>query len=63
MKHNNPCGAAVAGTLARAWELALASDPISAFGGILATNRTFDEATAKAIVATGTFLEVVVAPH
>ena len=63
VKHNNPCGAAVAGTLARAWELALASDPISAFGGILATNRTFDEATAKAIVATGTFLEVVVAPH
>jgi phosphoribosylaminoimidazolecarboxamide formyltransferase / IMP cyclohydrolase len=63
VKHNNPCGAAVAGTLARAWELALASDPVSAFGGILATNRTFDEATAKAIVATGTFLEVIVAPH
>ena len=63
VKHNNPCGAAVAGALPRAWELALASDPVSAFGGILATNRTFDEATAKAIVATGTFLEVVVAPH
>jgi phosphoribosylaminoimidazolecarboxamide formyltransferase/IMP cyclohydrolase len=62
VKHNNPCGAAVAASLTRAWELALASDPVSAFGGILATNRAFDEATAKAIVATGTFLEVVVAP-
>ncbi|MBL8730997.1 MAG: bifunctional phosphoribosylaminoimidazolecarboxamide formyltransferase/IMP cyclohydrolase [Planctomycetes bacterium] len=63
VKHNNPCGAAVAGDLPRAFELALASDPVSAFGGILATNRTFDAATAAAIVQSGTFLEVVVAPH
>jgi len=62
VKHNNPCGAAVAGTLPRAFELALAGDPVSAFGGILATNRTFDQATAAAVVASGTFLEVIVAP-
>ncbi|MCA8951744.1 MAG: bifunctional phosphoribosylaminoimidazolecarboxamide formyltransferase/IMP cyclohydrolase [Planctomycetes bacterium] len=62
VKHNNPCGVAVAPTLTRAFELALASDPVSAFGGILATNRTFDAATAAAVVASGTFLEVVVAP-
>ncbi len=62
VKHNNPCGAAVAETLPRAFDLALASDPVSAFGGILATNRRFDAATARAIVASGTFLEVIVAP-
>ena len=63
VKHNNPCGTAVAGSLPRAFELALSGDPVSAFGGILATNRTFDVATAAAVVASGTFLEVVVAPH
>ncbi len=62
-KHNNPCGTAVANNLERAFELALSGDPVSAFGGILATNRTFDVATAAAVVASGTFLEVVVAPH
>ena len=51
VKHNNPCGAAVASGLPRAFELALSGDPVSAFGGILATNRTFDVATAQAIVA------------
>jgi phosphoribosylaminoimidazolecarboxamide formyltransferase/IMP cyclohydrolase len=63
VKHNNPCGAAVAAGLPRAFELALSGDPVSAFGGILATNRTFDVATAQAIVQSGTFLEVIVAPH
>jgi phosphoribosylaminoimidazolecarboxamide formyltransferase/IMP cyclohydrolase len=63
VKHTNPCGTAVAGTLARAFELALSGDPVSAFGGILATNRTFDAATATAIVQSNTFLEVIVAPH
>ncbi len=63
VKHSNPCGTAVASTLARAFELALSGDPVSAFGGILATNRTFDVATAQAIVLGGTFLEVIVAPH
>ncbi len=62
VKHNNPCGTAVADDLSRAFELALSGDPVSAFGGILATNRTFDAATARAVVESGTFLEVVVAP-
>jgi phosphoribosylaminoimidazolecarboxamide formyltransferase/IMP cyclohydrolase len=63
VKHNNPCGVAIAADLPRAFELALAGDPVSAFGGILATNRPFDAATAKAVVDSGTFLEVVVAPQ
>lgn len=63
VKHNNPCGTAAAADVARAFELALSGDPVSAFGGVLATNRTFDAAAARAVVATGTFLEVVVAPH
>ncbi|HEX6813764.1 MAG TPA: bifunctional phosphoribosylaminoimidazolecarboxamide formyltransferase/IMP cyclohydrolase [Planctomycetota bacterium] len=63
VKHNNPCGTSAAPGLARAFELALAGDPVSAFGGILATNRTFDAPTAAAVVASGTFLEVVVAPQ
>ena len=63
VKHNNPCGSAVAATQARAWELALSGDPVSAFGGILAVNRTLEAATAAAIVQSGTFLEVIVAPH
>jgi len=63
VKHANPCGSAVAASLARAFELAISGDPVSAFGGILATNRTFDAKTAAAIVASGTFLEVIVAPH
>ena len=62
VKHNNPCGVAVADDLPRAYELALSGDPVSAFGGILATNGTFDAKTAAAVVATGTFLEVVIAP-
>lgn len=63
VKHNNPCGTAIADATVRAFELALAGDPVSAFGGILATNRTFDAELASAIVASGTFLEVIVAPH
>jgi len=62
VKHNNPCGTAVADDLTRAWELALSGDPVSAFGGIFATNTTFDAKTAAAVVETGTFLEVVIAP-
>ncbi|MBM4063399.1 MAG: bifunctional phosphoribosylaminoimidazolecarboxamide formyltransferase/IMP cyclohydrolase, partial [Planctomycetes bacterium] len=62
VKHNNPCGAAVAPALPRAFELALQGDPVSAFGGILATNRAFDGALAEAVVGSGTFLEVIVAP-
>ncbi|MBX2977337.1 MAG: bifunctional phosphoribosylaminoimidazolecarboxamide formyltransferase/IMP cyclohydrolase [Ignavibacteriaceae bacterium] len=60
IKHNNPCGVAVGNTVAEAYEKALKSDPISAFGGIVAFNKEVDEATA--IKLNDIFLEVVVAP-
>lgn len=60
IKHANPCGVAVADTLAAAWEHALAADPVSAFGGIVASNRTMDQTAATAI--SSIFTEVVVAP-
>ncbi len=60
VKHANPCGVATGATLAEAYEAAFACDTVSAFGGIIALNRTLDAATAKAI--TGIFTEVVVAP-
>jgi phosphoribosylaminoimidazolecarboxamide formyltransferase/IMP cyclohydrolase len=60
VKHANPCGVASAETLAEAWDLALRCDPVSAFGGIIAVNRTLDEATAERIAAI--FSEVIVAP-
>ncbi|WP_419731066.1 bifunctional phosphoribosylaminoimidazolecarboxamide formyltransferase/IMP cyclohydrolase [Lichenicola sp.] len=60
VKHANPCGVAVGADLAAAWELALRCDPVSAFGGIVAVNRTLDEAAATLIAKL--FTEVVVAP-
>ena len=60
VKHANPCGVATGATLAEAYEAAFACDTVSAFGGIIALNRTLDAATARAI--TGIFTEVVVAP-
>ncbi|MGF1640688.1 MAG: bifunctional phosphoribosylaminoimidazolecarboxamide formyltransferase/IMP cyclohydrolase [Rhodospirillales bacterium] len=60
IKHANPCGVAVADTLAEAYAKALASDPVSAFGGIIAVNRPLDAATAEAIA--GLFVEVIIAP-
>jgi phosphoribosylaminoimidazolecarboxamide formyltransferase/IMP cyclohydrolase len=60
IKHTNPAGLAVAPTLAQAYPLALAGDPVSAFGGIVAVNRPLDEDTAKQLVEV--FTEVVVAP-
>ena len=60
VKHANPCGVATRGTLLEAWKEALACDSVSAFGGIVATNRALDAATAEAI--TDIFTEVVVAP-
>jgi phosphoribosylaminoimidazolecarboxamide formyltransferase/IMP cyclohydrolase len=60
VKHANPCGVATRGTLLDAWKEALACDSVSAFGGIVATNRPLDAATAEAIAAI--FTEVVVAP-
>ena len=60
VKHANPCGVASGATLAEAWAAALACDSVSAFGGIVAVNRTLDAATAEAIGEI--FTEVVVAP-
>jgi phosphoribosylaminoimidazolecarboxamide formyltransferase/IMP cyclohydrolase len=60
VKHANPCGVASAATLAEAWGQALRCDPVSAFGGIVALNRTLDEAAAERIAAL--FTEVIVAP-
>ena len=60
VKHANPCGVAVGSSPADAYRKALACDPASAFGGIVALNRKLDGATAKEIVAL--FTEVIVAP-
>jgi phosphoribosylaminoimidazolecarboxamide formyltransferase/IMP cyclohydrolase len=60
VKHANPCGVATAASLAEAWDAALRCDPESAFGGIVALNRTLDEAAAAKIAAI--FTEVIVAP-
>jgi phosphoribosylaminoimidazolecarboxamide formyltransferase/IMP cyclohydrolase len=60
VKHANPCGVATRDSLADAWREALACDSVSAFGGIVATNRQLDAETAEAI--TQIFTEVVVAP-
>ena len=60
IKHANPCGVATATTLADAWDAALAADPVSAFGGIVAANMPLDAATAARI--TSIFTEVVIAP-
>jgi phosphoribosylaminoimidazolecarboxamide formyltransferase/IMP cyclohydrolase len=60
IKHANPCGAAVAGDLAEAYRKAFATDPTSAFGGIIAFNRPLDGPAAQAV--TQQFVEVVIAP-
>ncbi len=60
LKHNNACGMACRPTVKEAWEAALAADPISAFGGIVVTNRKVDAEAAKAI--NEIFFEVVIAP-
>lgn len=61
VKHANPCGVAVAETPLAAYERAYATDPTSAFGGIIAFNRPLDAATAQAIVERQ-FVEVIIAP-
>jgi phosphoribosylaminoimidazolecarboxamide formyltransferase/IMP cyclohydrolase len=60
IKHANPCGAAVAGNLTEAYRKAFATDPTSAFGGIIAVNRPLDGEAAHAL--TQQFVEVVIAP-
>jgi phosphoribosylaminoimidazolecarboxamide formyltransferase/IMP cyclohydrolase len=61
IKHANPCGVATAGTFIEAYQQALACDPVSAFGGIVALNGTLDEETALAI--SKVFTEVIIAPE
>jgi phosphoribosylaminoimidazolecarboxamide formyltransferase/IMP cyclohydrolase len=60
VKHANPCGVALGDRLADAWDRALACDPVSAFGGIVAMNRALDGETAAKIA--GIFTEVIIAP-
>ena len=61
VKHANPCGVAQSDTLLTAYDLAYATDPTSAFGGIIAFNRELDSKTAAEIVARQ-FVEVIIAP-
>jgi len=60
IKHANPCGVALGANLTEAYQNALACDPVSAFGGIIAFNRTLDGATAELI--SKLFTEVIIAP-
>ena len=60
VKHANPCGLAVAGTIAEAFARARDADPVSIFGGIVAANRPVDGETARAMREL--FLEVIIAP-
>ena len=61
VKHANPCGAAIGASLREAWDKALACDPVSAFGGIVALNRCLDGSTAEAIARL--LIEVVIVPE
>jgi len=61
IKHNNACGVATRNTTLEAWKDALACDPVSAFGGILACNSEIDETTALEI--NNLFFEVLIAPN
>ena len=60
IKHSNPCGVASASSIVEAYLAAKATDPVSAFGGIIALNRALDGPTAEAI--TELFTEVIIAP-
>lgn len=61
VKHANPCGVAIGNTVLEAYDRAYATDPTSAFGGIIAFNQTLDVETAKAIIERQ-FVEVIIAP-
>ena len=60
VKHNNPCGVAVAEEIGDAYELALACDPLSAFGGVIALNRSVDRSLAERLHER--FIEALIAP-
>jgi phosphoribosylaminoimidazolecarboxamide formyltransferase/IMP cyclohydrolase len=62
VKHANPCGVAVSDNILDAYEKAFTTDPTSAFGGIIAFNRTLDSDTARAIIDRQ-FVEVIIAPE
>src|SRR5690606_35765554 len=62
VKHANPCGVAIGETLLEAYDRAYQTDPTSAFGGIIAFNRTLDARTAQAIIDRQ-FVEVIIAPE
>ena len=62
VKHLSPCGLAVADSVAAAFPAALASDPVSAFGGVIAANRPVDDAFVAALAAAELFVEAVIAP-
>ncbi len=62
VKHANPCGVAVGGSLVEAYAKAWKTDTISAYGGIVACNRPLDEATALRIAEHKQFIEVLIAP-
>jgi phosphoribosylaminoimidazolecarboxamide formyltransferase/IMP cyclohydrolase len=61
VKHANPCGVALGASLREAYERALACDPVSAFGGVIAVNRRLDAAAARRIVEI--FTEAIIAPE
>ncbi|MCU9582190.1 bifunctional phosphoribosylaminoimidazolecarboxamide formyltransferase/IMP cyclohydrolase [Proteus mirabilis] len=61
VKHANPCGVAIADTLTQAYDKAFKTDPTSAFGGIIAFNRSLDAKTASAVIERQ-FVEVIIAP-
>ncbi len=60
-KHGNPCGAAISESFGASFRLARDSDPISAFGGVVALNGTLDEEAAEAMVEKGNKLDVIIA--
>lgn len=62
IKHNNPCGCAVAADLATAYVNADAGDPVSAFGSVLGFNRPVDLETAEQLCVPGRFIEAIIAP-
>ncbi|MCL2246274.1 MAG: bifunctional phosphoribosylaminoimidazolecarboxamide formyltransferase/IMP cyclohydrolase [Lentimicrobiaceae bacterium] len=60
IKHKNPCGVGIGKNVEEAWQRCYDADPVSIFGGIVATNQTIDEATAEAMK--NVFLEIILAP-
>ncbi len=60
VKHNNPCGVAVADTIHAAYKKAFETDPVSAFGGVIALNRDVNAAVAREILSL--FVEIIIAP-